>query len=75
MSDLQKSLTQLALNPAYHDLFTILKVRSPGYPLPSEDNKDAAQNELTSLFFLLPFLLRLGTVYLYTCGLLLTLLA
>lgn len=26
MSDLQKSLTQIALNPAYHDLFTILKV-------------------------------------------------
>ncbi|GAC97841.1 potential peroxisomal protein Pmp4 [Pseudozyma hubeiensis SY62] len=25
MSDLQKSLTQVALNPAYHDLFTILK--------------------------------------------------
>ncbi len=26
MSDLEKSLTQIALNPAYHDFFTILKV-------------------------------------------------
>lgn len=26
MSDLEKRLTQIALNPAYHDLLTIVKV-------------------------------------------------
>lgn len=32
MSDLQKGLTQVALNPAYHDFFTIVKVGSPFPP-------------------------------------------